>query len=257
MGEMTKKPIRMSISAIPLFHSPFPLLFLSWAVYSRDSCHPNVKGLTLMNRKKAFTLIELLIVVAIIAILAAIAVPNFLEAQVRSKVARVKTDMRSIATAIEAYTVDYNRDPIGWEEGVIQFGLWNWVAGQASNIGPYRLITTPVAYMTSIPVDPFAMFAKGNTGDPNTHFGAYYHYSSDDQAPLSTMYPENKARGLRWTMRSIGPSYVNPGAPSGYIWPPDIMTSKIPNGVYDATNGTKSQGWITRTNKGICWEGLQ
>ena len=59
--------------------------------------------------RKAFTLIELLIVVAIIAILAAIAVPNFLEAQVRSKVSRVKADMRSMRTAMEAYRVDYNR----------------------------------------------------------------------------------------------------------------------------------------------------
>ena len=76
-----------------------------------------------------FTLIELLIVVAIIAILAAIAVPNFLEAQTRSKVSRVKADMRTLATALEAYTVDFNRAPIGYNEGeTAKFGagqLWS------------------------------------------------------------------------------------------------------------------------------------
>ena len=61
--------------------------------------------------KKGFTLIELLIVVAIIAILAAIAVPNFLEAQTRAKVSRVKSDLRTYATAIESYAVDNNRPP--------------------------------------------------------------------------------------------------------------------------------------------------
>ena len=62
--------------------------------------------------QRAFTLIELLIVIAIIAILALIAVPNFLEAQTRAKVARVQADMRSIATTLEAYYVDHNVYPI-------------------------------------------------------------------------------------------------------------------------------------------------
>ena len=61
--------------------------------------------------RDAFTLIELLIVVAIIAILAAIAVPNFLEAQVRAKVSRTISDMRTLNTAIEAYAVDFNLHP--------------------------------------------------------------------------------------------------------------------------------------------------
>jgi len=61
--------------------------------------------------REGFTLIELLIVVAIIAILAAIAVPNFLEAQTRAKVSRLKADMRSAATGLEAYAVDNNDYP--------------------------------------------------------------------------------------------------------------------------------------------------
>lgn len=62
-------------------------------------------------RLRGFTLIELLIVVAIIAILAAIAVPNFLEAQVRAKVSRVKADHRSLAVGIESYYTDWNQYP--------------------------------------------------------------------------------------------------------------------------------------------------
>jgi len=59
----------------------------------------------------AFALIELLIVVATIAILAAIAVPNFLEAQARAKVSRAHSDLRTIALAIQPYAVDNNKTP--------------------------------------------------------------------------------------------------------------------------------------------------
>ena len=63
-------------------------------------------------KRRGFTLIELLIVVAIIAILAAIAIPNFLAAQIRSKVSRSKGEMRNMATALESYYVDNNQYPM-------------------------------------------------------------------------------------------------------------------------------------------------
>jgi type II secretion system protein G len=64
-----------------------------------------------MRRQKGFTLIELLIVVAIIGIIAAIAIPNLLNAINRGKQKRTMADMRSIATAIESYSVDWNFYP--------------------------------------------------------------------------------------------------------------------------------------------------
>ena len=62
-------------------------------------------------KSKGFTLIELLIVVAIIGIIAAIAIPNLLNAIDRGKQKRSMADLRSIGTAVEAYSVDTNIYP--------------------------------------------------------------------------------------------------------------------------------------------------
>jgi type II secretion system protein G len=62
-----------------------------------------------MRKQKGFTLIELLIVVAIIGILAAIAIPNLLNAMGRARQKRTMADMRTIATAWEARATDLNR----------------------------------------------------------------------------------------------------------------------------------------------------
>ena len=63
------------------------------------------------NRETGFTLIELLIVIAIIGILAAIAIPNLLNALQRGKQKRTMSDIRNLAIAIESYNVDNNNYP--------------------------------------------------------------------------------------------------------------------------------------------------
>ncbi len=99
-------------------------------------------------RRSGFTLIELLIVVAIIGILAAIAVPNFLNAQTRAKVSRAVSDMRNIGTAVYTYMAD---------QGTM-VPNYNFVTGATNNHSMYQLwLTTPIAYMADVPEDYFRM----------------------------------------------------------------------------------------------------
>jgi prepilin-type N-terminal cleavage/methylation domain-containing protein len=65
-----------------------------------------------MKKRKGFTLIELMIVIAIIIILAAIAIPNYLRMTDRARRSRVAGDFASIATALEAYSVDWGKYPV-------------------------------------------------------------------------------------------------------------------------------------------------
>ena len=61
------------------------------------------------SRQAAFTLVEIMIVVAIIALLAAIAVPGFLRARKRSQASRIINDLRLIDSAIDQYAIETNR----------------------------------------------------------------------------------------------------------------------------------------------------
>ncbi len=93
---------------------------------------------------KAFTLIELLIVAAIIGILAAIAIPNLKAAMIRAKITKVYGDFKSISNAMEMYRLDYNTYPI---------------AKTAYSHPGWGFLTTPMSYLEPIPMDPFPLFA--------------------------------------------------------------------------------------------------
>jgi len=183
-----------------------------------------------LSARAAFTLIELLIVVAIIAILAAIAVPNFLEAQARSKVARSEADMRSIATGLEAYRVDenaYPRIPGGMDPRAMNPIAW---------LTP---LTTPVAYITSLPHYPWKSWEINWTGQPMTI--DYYYYNEYESFYLPG--------GLPWTIwDAAGTSlwYLSAAGPDGDM---DQEWTNAPGSncnPYDASNGTISSGDLIR-----------
>jgi type II secretion system protein G len=204
---------------------------------------------------KAFTLIELLIVVAIIAILAAIAVPNFLEAQTRAKVSRAKADMRSLATAVESYYVDNNSYPKANNNGTAVFDASAATAPggpEASRV--LERLTTPVAYITSVFEDPFlTKFRSGSvtsaTGDytpvaatnPEADFFKYFTPGPTGLQDVGT--PTERARWY-WLLQSNGPdlTYINMGG----LFNSAAPVSACVNAFYDPTNGTISRGSIFR-----------
>lgn len=200
--------------------------------------------------KKGFTLIELLIVVAIIAILAAIAVPNFLEAQVRSKIARVKSDMRTVATALEAYAVDKNNQYPFDGQGQIPTVTDTYAGVDISdNFGVAHLnnmLTTPIAYLTtSVGMkDPF----NAEKGDAASSTFRYVNVSG---TYLNSTDTTRKANGLKlsnvygaWMLASFGPDKSSSTSDPSYS--PAIFWVCLR---YDASNGTVSKGDVIRAQK--------
>jgi type II secretion system protein G len=216
---------------------------------------------------RGFTLIELLIVVAIIAILAAIAVPNFLEAQTRAKISRSKADMRTITTGLETYHIDHNAYP--------KSNAMSWAVSFGSSHNQMLLtlerLTTPISYLTggSAFSDPFRGTKQyhqaglnqvenisdtiGTYGTPEARPEQIYRYIArgriDTQIWNQPADINNKA--LWYLLESCGPDghYHRMGFPLNNVGGAARIASTA-KALYDATNGTVSRGSIWRSGGG-------
>lgn len=119
----------------------------------------------MMKKKESgFTLIELLIVIAIIGILAAIAIPNLLNAVQRGKQKRSMSDMRTMATAVEAYAVDNNVYPSGQCTG--KFTAITTVLTDTS-----LSVLAPTYIANPVKKDGWSNFFAYNTTSNNQEYG--------------------------------------------------------------------------------------
>lgn len=154
----------------------------------------------------------------VLPIMAAIAIPNFLEARERSQVSRARADMRSLATGIESYFVDNNAYPASSTDG-----FRKTLPGEkkvSSFASP--ALTTPIGYLTNLLPDPFV--TEGRT---------YGYYSDKAGWILFSPGPDGKF-DLDWKIYDS--SVPQPS--------PDLLKY-----VYDPTNGTISSGDIIRVKQ--------
>jgi len=197
---------------------------------------------------RAFTLIELLIVAAIITILAAIAVPNFLQAQTRAKVARVHAEMRTMMEALELYHVDnnaypYRRNTLGTLRRTPHVPQLDTRLAQLSKL------TSPVAYISTLPPDVFEATIPPPNNLLDYYDPAQFSWLVNSRHGIDTDdYQDPETIG--YLLVSVGPDgYLGTG-PNNYGWPalPSLrLTIFRP---YDPTNGTISDGniYINRAN---------
>ena len=178
----------------------------------------------MMGSSNAFTLIELLVVVTIISILATMAVPNYLNAQIRAKSTVVTADAKVLADAMTIYYMDN--------------GLW--MPHLDGDKGQHRFLTTPVAYISEPIEDKFqqGVFAPWRNGYKDSK--GFLH--AEPFAVLHEKFFESEPDYYHKTQNA-----------AFFVWSfgPDQRHDDNPAVRYDITNGIDSPGDVIRAVDGM------
>ncbi len=178
----------------------------------------------MMGSSNAFTLIELLVVVTIISILATMAVPNYLNAQIRAKSTVVTADAKVLADAMMIYYMDN--------------GLW--MPHLDGDKGQHRFLTTPVAYISEPIEDKFqqGVFASWRNGYKDSK--GFLH--AEPFAVLHEKFFESEPAFYHKTQNA-----------AFFVWSfgPDQRHDDNPAVRYDITNGIDSPGDVIRAVDGM------
>lgn len=170
---------------------------------------------------RAFTLIELLIVIAIILILVSIGLPHFMNSITRAKLVKAKGEIRSLHVALESYFMDWNIFPCESEAEYLSVDRFE--AG-------LTWLTSPVQYLIGLPEDPF----EGNAVEPITY----------ELGGVEVPFQERPGGLLAmWVLHSYGPD--SPTEENRTSRPNYKIHENGKVCSYSPTNGTNSAGDIS------------
>ena len=116
-----------------------------------------------MKAKHGFTLVEILIVVVILGILAAIVIPQFTEASTEAKVSSLVSDLQTMRSQIQLFKIQHNDNLPGWQ-GATWLQAMTGYTDQYGTIVAQGTVGAFGPYMRAVPANPFV--DPGNTNPP-------------------------------------------------------------------------------------------